>query len=290
MHLVKVHVETGVSMISMLDTRFHLDEYNITNYCINTLKAFNNDNNKFILFKDKLELFHNKEELYEDNVSDFIGYISYSILMNCITNNKNIESIESYFYDVIKNFCSVKEIKFNAAFVARSWVSLVKSYSLIIELSSNPNVKQIELNKLFFTSKKHINVPKKQNNSYYFHIPIVFNSEDSLDVLILLPKMKINIQHRLIYKTLIEVFGTKLKNIHVFEISKTVDYSVLPINNSIVNLVNKQNKKEYIDFNKVNTYNCTNCPLSCNFSEVYKTRYDLMPFNIRKKTIKVFNV
>ena len=114
--LVKVLVVIGVDVSSLMTGRFNLDEYNITNYCINTLKAVNVESNKFILFKNKLELFHNIEELYEDNISDFISYISYSILINCITNNKNINLIESYFYDVIKNFCIAKEIKFNNAF------------------------------------------------------------------------------------------------------------------------------------------------------------------------------
>lgn len=290
MLLVKVLVVIGVDVSSLMTGRFNLDEYNITNYCINTLKAVNVESNKFILFKNKLELFHNIEELYEDNISDFISYISYSILINCITNNKNINLIESYFYDVIKNFCISKEIKFNNAFVARSWVSLVKNYSLIIELSSNPKIKKLQLNELFFVSLNHINVPHKQNNNYYFNIPIVFNYEDSLDVLILLPKIKTTIQYRLIYRMLIKIFGTKLKNIHLFEIGKIIEYSNLNVNTSIVNLVNKQNQKEYIDFNKINSHNCNTCSLSCNFSEMYKFRYNLIPFNLKKKKIEIINV
>lgn len=288
--LVKVLVVIGVDVAVITNNRFNLDEYNITNYCINTLKAVNNENNKFILFKDKLELFHNIEELYENNVSDFISYISYCILINCITNNKNISSIESYFYDVIKNFCAAKEIKFNNTFVARSWVSLVKSYSFIIELSSNPNIKNIQLNELFFVALNHINVPNKQNNNYYFNIPIIFNYENSLDVLILLPKIKTNIQYRLIYRMLIKLFKTKLKNIHVFEIGKVIEYTCLNINENIVNLVNKQNQKEYIDFNKINSHNCNSCYLNCNFSEMYKFRYNLIPFNPKKKKIEIINV
>lgn len=288
--LVKVLVVIGVDVSSLMTGRFNLDEYNITNYCINTLKAVNVESNKFILFKNKLELFHNIEELYEDNISDFISYISYSILINCITNNKNINLIESYFYDVIKNFCISKEIKFNNSFVARSWVSLVKNYSLIIELSSNPKIKKLQLNELFFVSLNHINVPHKQNNNYYFNIPIVFNYEDSLDVLILLPKIKTTIQYRLIYRMLIKIFGIKLKNIHLFEIGKIIEYSNLNVNTSIVNLVNKQNQKEYIDFNKINSHNCNTCSLSCNFSEMYKFRYNLIPFNLKKKKIEIINV
>ena len=89
---------------------------------------------------------------------------------------------------------------------------------------------------------------------------------------------------------LIKLFKTKLKNIHVFEIDKTIEYFCLSVNESIVNLVNKQNKKEYIDFNKVNSHNCNTCKLSCNFSEMYKLRYNLIPFNPKKKKIEIINV
>lgn len=273
-----------------IKNRFHLDEYNITNYCPNTLKAFNKDVNKFVLFKDKLDFFHNIEEIYENNLNDFISFISYSILNNCIKTNKNINKLEQYFYNVISSFGKVKEFKIETKLIAKCWVSLVSCFKIILDLSSDPLIKSIEIDKRHFVQMNHINVCSKNNNSYYFNIPLIFHYKDYVDVLVITPDSIIPFQLRTVYKTLIKYYKNNLKNIHVIKIKSESKYFILNVNNTIVSLVNKQVDKEYIDFNKINTYNCVICPLKCTFQELYQIRYDLIPFNLNKKKIIIHSI
>lgn len=270
--------------------RFHLDEYNITNYCPNTLKAFNKENNKFILFKDKLDFFHSIEEIYETDLNDFVSFISYSILMNCIKNNKNINLLESYFYNVISSFSKVKEFKIETKTIAKYWISLITSYNTIINLSSNPSISSIDINKLHFISLKHINVSSKNNSNYYFNIPLVFNFENYIDVVLILPDSNTPFQLKTIYKVLIKYYGNKLKNIHLIKIKAETRYQVFNISNTMVSMVMKQFNKEYIDFNLINVYNCLTCALKCSPQEIYQTRYEVIPFSSNKRRILIHNV
>ena len=67
-----------------LNNRFHLDEFNISSFCPNTLKALNNKTNKFKLFKNHLHTFHNNEEFYEDDLNSYLAFITYSILIKIV--------------------------------------------------------------------------------------------------------------------------------------------------------------------------------------------------------------
>lgn len=275
-----------------MKTAYNIDEFNISNFCINSLKAYNKDSNKFILFKHLLHTFHDIEEIYEGSFEEYAAFIMHSVIKAAVINNKNILSYEQYVFDVLSGFYFQKYNKnIDTKKIAKVWTNIVFIFEVLLKQSSNPSYKNIEFYKPIFTSLKHINT-KVNNNSYSLTAPLIFEKESGYDVFLILPKIK-NTYFNIVIPFLVKYFKNRLHNLFIVEIStETLDYSIntLEINNNVLNQYSKYFDTLYIDFNKVNFQNCSLCPLSCNKRELLNIRFEVTPFNPNKKILKVINI
>lgn len=275
-----------------MKTVYNLDEYNISNFCINTLKAFNKHNNKFLLFKNFLHTFHDNEEIYEESFEAYSSFISYSVIKDSLIKDKNILTYEQYVFNVLSGFYQSKNNKnIDTKILAKIWTNIVFIFNKILEISSNSDYKQIYNFITLYSSFKHIN-SKVYNNTYKYTVPLLFEKENSYDAFIIVPRLKDN-SYNIVISFLLTYFKNRLDNIFILDFSLTsISYSfnVLNINNIILNQYRNFFESLYIDFNKVNFQNCGVCPLSCNKNELLKTRYEPIPYDPNKKIIKVNNI
>lgn len=271
---------------------FHLDEYLLFNFCVNTSKAFSKDLNKFILFKKHLNCYHNIEEIYEESFEEYSNFLVFQIIKDALLRNSSILTYEQYLYNVLTSFSKEKfGDKSVAKNIAKIWNNLIRIFSTITDISSRENVKEIQYFPTLLTVKKHINV-KRMKSNYHFTVPIFLVMEDGFEVVNITPKLKQNTILNIVNQELISIYGNKLKRINSFELGSSLDYShkVIEVSNHIVKSVNKVSETDYIDFNKVNNNNCNICPLSCSFREILYTRYEPMPHSPKRTTIKVHNL
>lgn len=276
-----------------LNNRFHLDEFNISSFCPNTLKALNNKTNKFKLFKNHLHTFHNNEEFYEDDLNSYLAFITYSILIKCLKENKNLASFETYFFNIIEGYCKVNTIVFNINSIAKYWINISTVYQSILKVVSNDLIKNIIINEMFFTSFKHINVSKKMLDNYYFNIPIILEFEDKIDALIIIPNTGQNIYSNLLVLSVINYFNNKINNLFIINIDINkfkVEMISLNISTILLSKCFKIIETLYIDFKKVNIFNCNICPLSCSTSEILDIRYEPTPFGNKKRIIETRDI
>lgn len=278
--------------VKLMKTVYNLDEYNISNFCINTIKAFNKHNNKFILFKELLHTFHDTEEIYEHSFEAYVAFISNSVIKDSLIKNKNILTYEQYVFNVLSGFYKSKNDKnIDTKILAKVWNNIVFIFNKILEISSNPNYKQIHNYTSLYSTFKHIN-SKTYNNTYTYTVPLLFEKENSFDAFIIVPRIKDN-SFNIVLTFLLNYFKNKLDNIFIIDLSlTTVNYSfnTLVVNNVILNQYRSLFESLYIDFNKVNFQNCGVCSLSCNKNELFKTRYEPIPYEPNKKVIKVNNI
>ena len=275
-----------------MKTIYNIDEYNISSFCINSLKAYNKVNNKFLLFKHLLHTFQDLEDIYEESFETYAAFITQSVIRAAITSNKNILTYEQYVFDILSGY---HQQKFNKSVdtkkIAKVWTNIVFIFETILNQASNPSYKSIEFYQTLLTSFKHIN-SKANQNSYSMCVPLLFEKEDGYDVFLILPKIK-NTFYNIAISFLIKYFKNKLHKVFIVELNLTsLDYSIntIDVTNSLVSQYTKHLETLYIDFNKVNYQNCVVCPLSCTKKELLNTRFEVTPFNINKKIIKVLNI
>lgn len=275
-----------------MKTVYKLDEYNISSFCINSLKAFNKHNNKFLLFKELLHTFHDNEEIYEYSFEAYSSFISYSVIKDSLIKNKNILTYEQYVFNVLSGFYQSKNNKsIDTKILAKIWTNIVFIFNTVLNISSNSEYNQIHNFISLYSSFKHLN-SKVYNNTYEYTVPLLFEKENSYDAFIIVPRIKDN-SYNLVITFLLNYFKNKLDNIYILDFSLTsINYSfnTIVINNVILNQYRSFSESLYIDFNKVNFQNCGFCPLSCNKNELLKTRYEPIPYDANKKIIKVNNI
>lgn len=278
--------------VKLMKTIYNLDEYNISNFCINTLKAFNKHNNKFLLFKELLHTFHDNEEIYEHSFEAYASFISYSVIKDSLVKDKNILTYEQYVFNVLSGFYQSKNNKsIDTKVLAKVWNNIVFIFNKILEISSNSSYRQIHNFIPLYSTFKHIN-SKVYNNSYKYVVPLLFEKENSFDVFIIVPRIKDN-SYNIALTFLLNYFKNKVDNIFILDFSLTsISYSfnTLVVNNVILNQYRSLFDSLYIDFNKVSFQNCGVCHLSCNKNELFKTRYEPIPYDPNKKIIKVNNI
>ena len=278
--------------VKLMKTVYNLDEYNISNFCVNTLKAFNKHNNKFLLFKELLHTFHDNEEIYEHSFESYASFISYSVIKDSLTRDKNILTYEQYVFNVLSGFYQSKNNKrIDTKILAKVWNNIVFIFNKILEISSDSKYKQIHNFIPLHVTFKHIN-SKTYNNTYKYIVPLLFEKEDSFDILIIVPRIKDN-SYNIALTFLLNHFKNKVGKIYIVDFSLTsIDYSfnTLFVNNILLNQYRSLFDSLYIDFNKVSFQSCGVCPLSCNKNELFKTRYEPMPYDPNKKIIKVNNI
>lgn len=280
--------------VKNMKTSYHIDEFNISNFCINTVKAFNQQQNKFILFNNLLHSFHDIEEIYEDTFTSYSAFISYSVIKASLIKDKNILSYESYVYNVLDGFYFQKyNKKIDPKDLAKVWTNIVFIFNKIIELSANPNYNSITNFLDIYSTFKHINTTNKQpSGSYSYSIPLLFEKENNYDVFIIVPKLKNN-YYNILIPYLINYFKNKLDNIFILELDlNTLNYSfnTITITNTLLNSYRKYLDTLYIDFNKINYQNCSYCSLTCNKTELLNTRYIVSPFNAKNRKIGLINI
>lgn len=287
MELVKIMNETIITKFM-----YHIDEFNINSFCPHTLKIVGKEQNKFLLFKKLLNVFHKNESIYEESVTEYTSFIMYSVIIDALKNDKNILTYESYLYNVLKGFSTnLNGVPIHSRVLAKIWTNLINIFSILTELSKNPAIKNISINKEILFNLKHINVDK-MNNNYYMEIPIVLEYEDKVDIILILPSYDKNIYSNIAVHSSINYFGKHLNDVHLIELSMnkfSYEYSSIKMNHRLLQQFNSFKDSLYIDFNKINIHNCNQCPLDCNAREILQTRYSVMPYNPKAKTIKVRN-
>lgn len=275
-----------------MKTAYNIDEFNISNFCVNTFKAFNKHNNKFHLFKHLLHTFHDDDEMYEQSFEEYASYISFVVIKDSLIQNKNILTYEQYVFNVLSGFYKQKTDKLiDSKILAKIWSNIVFIFNFILDKSSNPNYNNISFFERLYTTFSHIN-NQTNFNSYYFDVPLIFEKEDGYDVLLILPKIK-NIYYNITINFLIKYFKNKLHNIFIVELdlnNHSYDILEINVNNTLLNNFRKYNETLYIDFNKINYQNCSICPLSCTKSELLNTRFEITPFNKNKKLIRTIKL
>lgn len=272
-----------------IKNRFHIDEFTISSFCPNTIKVNGADQNKFALFYKYLSVFHDDETLYEQTPQRYSSYIMYKVLMDSLIKNKNILTYEQYVFNVLKGYSEQSEDKsLTVSQIAKIWNILINIYNVLLEYSKDSTVHNIEYNKRIFFNMKHINVDKMSSN-YYLDIPLVIYYKDRVIPVLILPREIKNPYANIVNYLPIKYFGKKVDRILVFNLNMN-NYSYEY--NSIAN--NSKFYKEsldfldglYIDFNRVNTFNCINCPLSCTPSEILNVKYKIEPYNPKNRLVK----
>lgn len=271
---------------------YNLDEFNISSFCINSMKAINKDNNKFILFKQVLQTFHDIEEIYEDTFYSYCAFITYSVIKDSLIKDKNILTYEAYVYNILDGFYSQKyNKKINTKEVAKVWTNIVFIFNTIIEKSSNPDYKAIQKFENLFTSFTHLNT-KVSNSSYQYSVPLLFEKESGYDAFIIIPSLKNN-YFNIVIPFLLKYFKNKIHNIFIIDLSLTslsFNYTEIAINNVLLNSYRKYLDTLFIDFNKINFQNCGICQLSCTRQELLNFRYVPQPFLKNRKVIQTVNI
>lgn len=282
----------------LTSNRFHLDEFILNSFCIHTIKACNSKFNKFVMFKNLLHSFHSEfPEIYEDNIFNYMGFISYSILIEVFNKNKNIKEFETYFYNTVKGYASVHQVQITERSIAKVWIQLNEVYVKVIDVVSNPLIKEIKVDETLFTSFKHINTfGIKDVNNYYFNVHLTLVFEDKhIEVIQILPSNdSLNLFNNIFTSTCSRYYKNRLTKIHTIDIyiSKDVhvSYYELVINDTRLKAFNRFQDSLYIDFNKVNISNCSNCALNCQYSDIYKTRYASVPWKKNRRSIESFEI
>ena len=275
-----------------MKTVYNIDELNLFNFCINTSKAFNLQNKKYVLFKSFLHTFHEDGEIYEGSLEEYVAFISYMIIKDSILTNKNVLTYEQYLFSTLSGYYNHKfNKKIDGKILAKAWNNIVHIFNLILEKSSSPYYKEIHYFNTLYNSFKHLNT-KVNKSTYSLDVPLIFEKEDSVDVFLILPKIK-NIYYNMSLLFILNYFKNKVTNIFIIELStKDINYTFtpLPVTNTLLNQYKKQYDSLYIDFNKISYSNCNVCPLTCNRTELLETRYIETPFSNRNKTIKTRNI
>lgn len=270
---------------------YNIDEFNIFNFCTNTAKAFNKDLNKFHLFKNLLHTFHLDEELYENSFEEYSSFISYSVIRTSIISDKNILQYEQYVFSTLSGYYKFKYNKtIDSKLVAKVWSNIIKIFNNILEISSKGYSETFYYNTLYSTFR-HLN-SKVNNCSYSAEIPIIFNNDNEVDIVLIVPQLK-NTYYNILIPFLLKYFNRSLKNIHIFELSLSsinYKYTHIPIDTTIANQYRKFNESLFLDFNKINYFNCNICSLSCDKNELLTTRYLEIPYKKNLKVIKVRNI
>lgn len=275
----------------ILKNKFHLDEYILNTFCINTLKACNGVLNKFTLFNTHLHYYHiDKPYLYEESFEEYCSFIIYSILSKSLTGDESVLKLENYFYNVLRGYCIMNKIEIQTAFMAKAWKQLTDTYAYIITLASNPDIASIEYNKIIIGSFSHINAPSNNLYNYYINIPLVLKFKDQSIELVQIIKQK-NHTHN--------IFNTFALNYFKYPFLKTIHYIVIKDGNVLMPVfrysrkvtidLNKVYQSSYLDFNKINYNYCHSCPLTCTYSERYLTRYEIKPW-AKLNTINTVNI
>lgn len=271
---------------------FNIDEFVLTSFCVNTNKAFNSANNKFVLFKDLLHTFHDMEEIYEGSFFSYSAFITYSVISDSLIKNKNILSYEQYVYNVLDGYHTEKcKVKANPKDLAKIWTNIVFIFDKILGLSSNPEYSHIQPFVDLYTTFNHINSSPVQNN-YTMSVPLVFEKDNSFDVLLIVPKLN-SIYYNICLAFLFKYFKNTLNHIYVFEIdTKSISYNYydIVVDSIYLNKMRKHTELLHIDSAKVSFTHCGFCPLTCNSTELLKTRYEIQPYKDNKRIIKTLNI
>lgn len=275
-----------------MKTAYNIDEFNISNFCVNTFKAFNKHHNKFHLFKHLLHTFHLDDEMYENSFEDYASYISFVVIRESLIENKNILTYEQYVFNVLSGFYKQKYDKLvDSKLLAKIWSNIVFIFNYILNKSSSSDYNNIYFFERIYTTFSHIN-NQTNFNSYYFDVPIIYEKENGYDVLLILPKIN-NLYYNIVINFLLKYYKNKLHNIFVIELdtqNNSYETTDIAVNNVLLNSYRKYNETLYIDFNKINYQNCSLCPLSCTRSELLNTRFEITPFNKNKKLIRTIKI
>lgn len=270
-------------------TMYHLDEFNISSFCPNTMKLNNRKNNKFVFFNNFLHSFHDNEAIYENQLSYYINYIVYSIYMDSLKLDKNILQYESYFFNVISGYATVKKVNISPSTIGRYWITIIENYDVLVNIFKKETIKNLDYFQDVIITMKHINV-SKMNNNYYFKIPIVLNYVDSSkDVVLFLPHYGQSIYSNIVFLNTIKNIQN-LSNVHVFSFNMknfTIEYKEFKITKILKNNTIKFLNNLYIDFSKSNIFNCNICPASpCNY-DIILNNIQPSPYNSQAKTNKI---
>ena len=271
---------------------FHIDEYLISSFCINTIKASNKTLDKFVLFNKNLNSFHDDGTIYEQSFEDYSNYLIYQIVKDSLLMNKNILEYESYLYNVLTSFSAEKlNKKVNAKNIARVWHNLLSVMSFIMDQSSLESVLKIEYFPEIVINKRHINT-RKMNSNYYIKPTLILYFKEGVEIINLLPSHDNHTVFNINTQELIKYFGKRLLYMHTFELNNNFNckLSSIKISKSLLNTINKSLDDQYIDFKKINNHNCNICPLTCSVKELLYTRYEALPYNDKRRLIKVYNI
>lgn len=269
---------------------FHIDEFIISSFCPNTIKINGAVENKFQLFSKYLSVFHNDESLYEQDIYRYSSFISYKILIDSLVNNTNILTYESYLINTLKGFSEQVDGKsLPMPQLVKIWNNLIQIYNVLLDLSKDSAVKSIKYNFDIYFNLKHINVDKMSSN-YYMTIPVLIEYSDRVVPVLFLPKEMEGLQSNLATLLPLKYFGKKVDRMIIFGFSMynfSYTYNLTTIGSKYfkdsLNFIDSC----YIDFNRVNTFNCINCPLVCNTSEILNIKYKIEPYNPKNKLIKI---
>lgn len=269
---------------------FHIDEFVISSFCPNTIKVNGSFGNKFQLFSKYLTVFHDDESIYEQNIHRYSSFISYKVLIDSLVNNNNILTYESYLFNTLKGFSEQIEGKpLVMSQLVKIWNNLIQIYNVLLELSKDSSVKSIKYNFDIYLNLKHINVDKMSSN-YYMTIPILIEYEDKVLPILFIPKETENLQSNLAVYLPLKYFGKQVNKMIIFGFSMynfSYTYNVTTIGSKYFKDSLNFIESCYIDFNRVNTFNCINCPLVCNTSEILNLKYKIEPYNPKNRLIKI---
>lgn len=248
---------------------FHVDDQVLNLFCPNSNQLVSKE--KYIAFKKQLSSFHNIEEIYKGSYTNYLMYISKSVLSNALEENKNILSYEHYFYDVCAGYIKKNKLRISPKNIATAWVTLVNVFNSLLTLSSNSKNTQIFQD--IYLPVKHLNssVPP---SSYFITIPILnITITDKVEPVLFIPYYNTNIYSNLMVLSTIKYYESVIDTLHVllFDMDNgRLRYESLSITDYIKSNTTKLLDKLVIDFTKSNISNCIVCPIkNCNTNYVF---------------------
>lgn len=188
---------------------------------LNILKTLYNYIDQDINLIPYLNSFIDNESLYENDFDSYSSYIFYKVLTDCIYKQKTIVNYESYVYNVLKGFSKSQLGKeASSSTIARIWTSITEAYSLIISLSSDPNINSIITNNRVYNPYNIINAPfSLPKFTFHSDIPITFEYEDHVSVILILPYCS-TFKSNMNLNLLIKRYKSLLKDITIITINK----------------------------------------------------------------------
>lgn len=265
-------------MINILN----VDDLSLLEFCVNTTTLPTDI--KLPLFRDQLHSFHSRSELYEHSFQAYSAFITYSVLMNALELNKNILSYEHYYYNVLNGYMTKTGNKVNSKVIAKLWLSLIKVYEDLLDISQKDIISSSMFDKRFKPISIHTDTTYRL--SLLTQIPVVLRHVDDYNIFIVfIPKSKNPLTNRLVLEII------QSSNIG----DKVVVYS-LPLDNSSIekNTISiEKHIKQFAELHNLsklvlpiaNINNCIRCPLThCKYND-YRTSLPINQSNFTKVKI-----